>query len=191
MDVSSATICVVCDTGVDQVTGTGDISGVTTFDGSGTTSMIGLVQSKDGWFTSLPTTGERNLSAPTLLGGTLFFTTFVPASDACGGGGDGYLYALFYLTGTAYQESVIGTETVGGNTNVLRSLVMGAGLPSQVAIQIGAQGTGASGATSSSGCVGAVTGFIQTSSGALSQVCGKTALSSWSRYITWLSERVI
>ena len=122
----------------------------------------------------------------------MFFTTFVPSSDVClGVGGDGFLYALFYLTGTAYTESVIGTVPDGANTNLLRSISLGSGLPSQMAIQLGAQGTGTSGTTSGSGCVGGVTGFIQTSSGALSQVCGKTALSSWSRYITWLGQRVL
>ncbi len=84
---------------------------------------------------------------------------------------------------------MIGTETVGDNTNVLRSISLGSGMPSQVAIQIGAQGTGASGTTSGSGCVGGVTGFAQTSWGALSQVCGKTALSSWSHYVTYLLQR--
>ncbi|MCZ6756119.1 MAG: hypothetical protein O7E49_12480 [Gemmatimonadetes bacterium] len=194
VNVSSAKICVVgvgdCGQsgGTNQVT---EVTGVTTFDGTGTTSLIGLVQSKDGWFTTLPATGERSLSAPTLIGGTVFLTTFSPLGDVCSGvGGDGFLYALFYLTGGAYSESVIGTETVGGNTNVLRSISLGAGLPSQMALHLGGQGSGASGTTSGSGCVGGLTGFIQTSSGALSQLCGKPALPSWSRYITWLSERM-
>ena len=165
------------------------VSGVTTFDGTGTSSLIGLVQSKDGWFTTVPTSGERSLSAPTLLGGTVFFTTFVPDGGLCKVSGQGYLYALFYLTGSGYTESMIGTETVGGNTNVLRSVSLGAGLPSQMAMQIGSQGTGASGTTSGSGCVGGVTGYTQTSWGAVSQMCGKTALSSWSRYITLLVQR--
>lgn len=186
LNVSNVTICVVCTGGTNQVTG---VTGVTTFSGTATTTLEGLVQSMDGWYTTLPTSGERVLSAPTVLGGTVFFTTFIPTTDICSAAGNGNVYALYYKTGSAYKQSVIGTYTSGSNTNVLRSMSLGTGLPSQMAVQIGAQGSGASGSSSGSGCAGRVTGFIQGSTGVLNQFCGKPALSSWSRYVSWVNQR--
>src|SRR2546428_11837105 len=54
-----------------------------------------------------------------------------------------------------------------------------------MAVQIGAQGTGGSGASSSAGCAGRVTGYIQASTGVLGQLCGQPAFSVWSRMISW------
>jgi type IV pilus assembly protein PilY1 len=187
LDVSSVTVCVECSSGTNQVTG---VSGVTTFSGTATTTLQGLVQSMDGWFTTLPTPGERVVSSPTLIGGIVYFVSFIPSTDICSGSGTGNLYALFYQTGSAYKESVVGTTTAGGNTNVNRSISLGtAGLASQMAVHIGAQGTGANGTTSNTGCSGRVTGFIQSSTGTLSQFCTTPALNPWSRYISWLNQR--
>jgi type IV pilus assembly protein PilY1 len=187
LDVSNAVVCLQCATGTTQVSG---VSGVTTFNelvdkiqGTGATAAM------DGWYTTLPSARERALSAPTVLGGSVFFTTFQPDSDICTASGGGYVYALFYKTGSAYKESVIGTYTSGSNTNVVRSMSLGTGLPSQMAVQIGAQGSGSSGGASSSGCSGSLTGFIQASTGALNQFCGKPALSMWSRYVSWANQR--
>jgi hypothetical protein len=101
---------------------------------------------------------------------------------------------LYYLTGTPYKESAIGTSLESGQTVVNRSISLGAGMPSEVTVQIGGQGTGGGGVSSSSGCVGRITGFIQTSTSALSQVCGQTplgmaggtsGLAPWSRMVAW------
>jgi type IV pilus assembly protein PilY1 len=185
LDVSSATVCVVC-TG-DQVTG---VTGVTSLLGSSSTTLQGMVQSMDGWVTVLPALRERALVSPTLLGGIVFFTTFIPTDDLCAGSGSGNLYALFYLTGSAYKEAVIGTSAAGSETVVNRSIGLGtAGMASSMAVHIGGQGTGGSGAASGSGCTGRVTGFIQSSTGTLSQFCANPAQSMWSRYISWVSQR--
>lgn len=189
LNVSNAVVCSVCSTGTNQVTG---VSGVATFAELETkiTPPLGSSQPEmDGWYTALPTSGERSLSTPTLLGGMVFFTTFIPANDICVFSGNGYVYALFYRTGSAYKESVIGTYTSGSNVNVSRSLSLGVGLPSQMAVQIGSQGTGISGSTGGSGCAGRVTGFIQASTGALNQFCGKPAIAPWSRLLSWLFSR--
>jgi type IV pilus assembly protein PilY1 len=187
VNVSNAVVCVVCAGGTSQVTG---VTGVDGFSGTATNTLEGLVQSMDGWYTTLPTSKERALSQPTLLGGTVFYTSFVPNADICSASGDGMIYALFYKTGSAYKESVIGTYTSGSNTNVSRSIGLGIGLPSQMAVQIGSQGDGTNGQVAGSGCAGRVTGFIQASTGALNQFCGKPALSSWSRYVSWLNKRI-
>jgi len=118
----------------------------------------------------------------------VFFPTFVPLNDICQFSGDGYLYALFYLTGSAYKESVVGTTTSGGNTTVNRSIFLGtgSGLASQLAIQIGAQGSGVAGTGGTGrGCQGSVTGYIQSSTGLLSSYCAN-AKGVTSRYISWI-----
>ncbi len=186
VDMSSAQICTVC-TG-NQVTGVAGGT-VTGFDGTTTTTLQGLVASKKGWFTTLPDSGERNLNSATVLGGIVFFPSYVPTPDICAATGEGFLYALYYKTGTAYKESVVGTSTSGGNTNVNRRIDMGAGLSSSIAIQIGGQGSGTSGSNSGSGCQGSVTAFSQTSTGALSQACTKPAQTSWSHYVSWVNQR--
>ncbi len=183
LDVSNVTICVV---GVGSCTTSTQVSGLasgsTSFSGSGT-SLQGLVMNKQGWFMTFPVAGERYLSSPTILGGTVFFTTFIPINDLCTASGNGNLYALFYLTGSAYSQSTIGTT--GGGTTVAKSISLGTGLPSQMAVQIGAQGSGGSGASSSTGCAGRVTGYIQASTSVLGSLCGTPALSVWSRLISW------
>ncbi len=182
LDVSGAVVCNPCATGTNEVS---NVTGATTL-----SELEGDIQDPtqniDGWFTTLPTAGERSLSAPTILGGTVFFTTFIPTTDICVAAGTGNLYALYYLTGSAYKESVIGTTTAVGTTTIKRSTSLGTGLPSQMAVQIGSEGSGASGASGSgSGCAGRVTGFIQASTGVLGSVCGKPALSVWSRMLSW------
>jgi type IV pilus assembly protein PilY1 len=185
LDVSAATVCVVC-TG-DQVTG---VTGVTSLLGSSPSTLQGMVQSMDGWVTALPALRERALVSPTLLGGIIFFTTFVPIDDLCAASGSGNLYALFYLTGSAYKEAVIGTSASGSDTIVNRSIGLGtAGMASSMAVHVGGQGTGGPGAGSGSGCTGRVTGFIQSSTGTLSQFCVNPAQAMWSRYLSWVSLR--
>jgi len=188
VDVSSASICVVCTGGTNQVTG---VTGVTTFEGTGTTSLIGLVQSKDGWFTTLPTLRERAVVSPTVLGGIVFFPTFVPVDDICVAQGDSSLYALFYQTGSAYKTSVIGTTTSGSDTFVNRSISLGtgSGMAAQAAVHIGGQGSGTSGTGGSGGgCQSGTSIYIQSSTGAVNQSCATTG-SVVSRYISWINQR--
>jgi len=176
VNVSSAMVCTVC-TG-NQVTG---VAGVTTLEGTATSTLQGLVASKHGWVTTLPTLGERDLVSPTLIGGTIFFPTYVPTvTDVCTGSGTSSLYALFYLTGSAYKESVMGTDVVGGDTLVKRSLSLGTGMASQVVIHMGAQAT-----DSATGVTSRVKACTQSSSGAMTCVRTNPALSTWSRYISW------
>lgn len=190
VNVSSAQVCVLsigtCGGSTSQVTG---VTGVTTFTGTGTTSLIGLVQSKDGWYTTLPAARERVLVNPTLVGGIVFFPTFIPNDDICSSSGTSNLYALFYLTGSAYTESIIGTTAAGSNQNVNRSMSLGSGLAAQMAIQLGGQGTGSGGSGNGSGCQGGAMGFINTSSSTIVQPCTNLANSVRSRYIAWINQR--
>lgn len=185
VDVSSAAVCNPCASGTNELAGV-SVGGTAVSSVDALGSQMQSTQNLNGWFTTLPTSGERALSSPTILGGTVFFTTFVPATDVCVAAGSGSLYALYYLTGTPYNSSIIGTSTSGGSTMIGRSIALGTGMPSQMAVQVGSQGSGTSGTSGSgSGCAGRVTGYIQASTGVLGQVCGKPALSVYSRMVSW------
>lgn len=186
VDVTNAVICIVCSGSTNEVTDPTN-TGVTTFNGTGTTSMMGLVASKDGWRITLPgpisitdpmtfiTTNfsaERSVVNPTLVAGSIFFPTFAPTNDFCASDGTSYLYALFYKTGTASTAPVIGTATAGGNTNVNAKMSIGTGLASSGTIHCG------------QGC----SFNIQMSTGAFTQ--GDASLEgNYSRYVNWVHQR--
>jgi|CXWL01.1.fsa_nt_gi type IV pilus assembly protein PilY1 len=161
VNVSSATICVIgvgtCGSSTNQVTG---VTGATNF-----TSLIGLVAGKHGWYTTLlpvlgPGVGERVINSPLLLGGIVFFPSFTPTADICSASGTSNLYALFYKTGSAYSEPIIGTT----GQNVNRSVSNGQGISSSMAVHIGASGS----ANASGGDASAFKVCGQSSSGAVS-----------------------
>jgi type IV pilus assembly protein PilY1 len=194
VDVTNATICLVCSGGTNQVTDPTNPT-VTTFHGTGTTSMIGLVDQRDGWRVTLPTgsgtnAAERSVVSPTLIGGTVFFPTFVPTNDYCASTGVSYLYALYYKTGTAATTPVVGTTTAGANVNVQTKVALGVGLASSMSVQIGSQGAGnlGTGGTGGSGCSGGMTGAVQMSTGAAAQPCASTG-DYYSRYVSWVHQR--
>lgn len=64
-----------------------------------------------GWYRKLLTFGispsERVVNKPTVFGGIALFPTYVPDTNACSYGGFSNLYALYYLTGTAYRREVL------------------------------------------------------------------------------------
>lgn len=68
-----------------------------------------------GWFTTLRTARKRAVVSRTVLGGTVFFPTYVTTDGLCANSGNGLLNAFIYLPGSAYTESVIGTEDVGAH----------------------------------------------------------------------------
>jgi type IV pilus assembly protein PilY1 len=84
----------------------------------------------DGWILDI-NSGERCVSKPTILGGIASFTTFEPDNDACAFEGESRIYALYYTTGTAFYEPIIGygddTMTVGGDVfkEINRSISLG------------------------------------------------------------------
>ena len=155
----------------------------------------------DGWFTTFNdptaplqtppraaiTLGERNLASATLLGGTVFFTTFIPTTDICQSTGTGQLYAVYYLTGGPYTSSAIGTVTSGSKTLTAKSLLLGQGLPTQMEIHIGAElPLTPTGPTTPGDCSGSrVIGVTQTSTGATPITCVKPAQSFYSRIVSW------
>lgn len=96
--------------------------------------LLALLQTKQGWFMNFPLSGERSLNKPTVIGGLVLFTTFIPDSSVCGLGGNSYFYAVYYETGTAYYKSVIGTS---GTTVLKKSATSSVGMASSIAVHAG------------------------------------------------------
>lgn len=165
LDVSNVQICVTCAAGSNQVNG---ITGTTTYP-----ALIALIQGMDGWVTTLPASGERSIVPPTIIAGAVLFPTFIPTDDICVAAGNSNLYGLFYKTGSAYSTPIMGVNAAGQSN---RSVSLGEGLASSVAIQIGAAPTG-------------VAGFYQTSGATIGKITPKTPLTAWSEYVSWISRR--
>jgi type IV pilus assembly protein PilY1 len=96
----------------------------------------------DGWILDI-TGGERCITKPTVLGGIVTFSTFEPDDDICAFEGESFLYALYYKTGTAFYESVIGygdeTITVGSETykEISKSVSLGHGIAAKPSLHVG------------------------------------------------------
>ncbi len=98
----------------------------------------------DGWIIEM-TGGERCVTKSTVLGGLVTFSTYLPnVADICKHEGESYLNAIYYKTGTASWESVIGTDdsttiTEGGETKekVKRRTSLGYGVASSPSLHLG------------------------------------------------------
>ncbi|GAB6110910.1 pilus assembly protein [Desulfomicrobium salsuginis] len=55
-----------------------------------------------GWKHAFSTPGERVLGQAAVLGGTVVFTSVIPAQEVCAAGGSSRLWSLYYKTGTPY-----------------------------------------------------------------------------------------
>ena len=133
----------------------------------------------DGWYRTLTISKERSITKASVLGGALFFPSFIPSDDICGFGGDSYLYGLYFETGTAYYEPFLpmpgGLTTVnlGGDTyqRVEYKMNLGPGKSSALGIHVGQE----SGAKA----------FIQQSTGAVLEANVGTAFNIKSGLINW------
>lgn len=136
--------------------------------------------SSGGWYMDfLPSANkERNLGQATLLGDLLTFTTYIPSADICSFEGESYLYAVYYKTGTAYFESVIGyidsnnNGTIEETENKLKKKIsLGMGLTVTPNIHVGLQeGSKA---------------FVQTSTGAIKTIEQKNPGTTKSGVTSW------
>jgi len=111
-----------------------------------------------GWYYNFDldtTTGifERNVGQAALFGDLLTFTSYVPSADTCEVEGSSYLYALYYLTGTASVNTVIRDSANPSPDNNLIRIPLGKGLVSKPSIHVGAKDGS--------------TVFVQTSDGAI------------------------
>ena len=113
------------------------------------------------------------LTRPNILGGVVLFAPYTPLEDICQCGGTGSLYALYYETGTAYYEPIIGTSDYGdGRDECLKAISLGEGLTSEIGLHVGRKAES--------------TGFIQQGTGAVKQVSIDPVLNIKSRIIGWM-----
>ena len=121
-----------------------------------------------------PGAGERVLEKPSVFGGLAMFSSFQPLADICGFGGDGRLYALYYETGTPYSRDIfsIGNPPVG--TVLERSVSLGHGRPSSLAIHVGQQKGGKV--------------YVQQSTGTIEEIMTITPFSQKSGSVIWYEE---
>ncbi|MCJ7539862.1 MAG: hypothetical protein MUO88_09400 [Desulfobacterales bacterium] len=92
-----------------------------------------------GWYIRLvdesgSAVGEKVLAEGTVFYKTFYITTFTPNDDPCVPGGDGKLYALSHLTGSAVLD-------FNNDTNKDRSATIGGGIPSKPVTLITKTGT--------------------------------------------------
>jgi len=71
--------------------------------------VVGSNSNKDPWYLRLLTGGlpsERVITQPLVVGGLVFFQTFMPDNDPCAGNGASWLYVLDYETGLPPTHTV-------------------------------------------------------------------------------------
>lgn len=99
-----------------------------------------VAKTKNGWFMDMPNTNEKNLSTPVVFNDQLFFTTFEPTMNLCGGGGTARLYGLrLNLRAAAGTLAAVGEGAleVTGQTERQRSLILqGGGIASNPVISM-------------------------------------------------------
>jgi hypothetical protein len=96
----------------------------------------------------------------------------MPNDDICGFGGNGFLHALYFETGTAYVKSVVGVEA---DDRVKDKIKLGVGISSSLGIHVGRE-HGAK-------------GFVQQSTGTINQIDLTPAFSVKSGFINWREVR--
>ncbi|NLZ17261.1 MAG: hypothetical protein GX087_05955 [Desulfobulbaceae bacterium] len=120
----------------------------------------------DGWYANFFPYGnrERNVGQAALLGGLTTFATYQPYNDVCLAEGNGFLYALYYRTGTAWRENVFGDtaglESLTHGTFVRSKMGLGRGLSTTPNLHTGGGLQGGDG----------VKAFAQTSTGEIKEI---------------------
>jgi type IV pilus assembly protein PilY1 len=113
------------------------------------------METPNGWFREFNATGERVIGQPTLLGGLVNFTSYIPDSNLCSSEGDSLFYALYYLTGTPWWQDVFGDQSPS-DPYVQFTKSLGKGMSVTPSLHIGKQ----EGAKA----------FVQTSTGAIVEI---------------------
>jgi type IV pilus assembly protein PilY1 len=108
--------------------------------------LVALVRAENGWVRTLDVPGERVINKSTILGGIVFTPSSLPDDDVCAFGGSSYLYALYFETGTPFENPAFenGTETVTINnqdkTKISIKKSLGEGQSSSIGIHVGEDG---------------------------------------------------
>ncbi|MGB9699337.1 MAG: pilus assembly protein [Thermodesulfobacteriota bacterium] len=97
-----------------------------------TSSTYTDAPNKHGWYINLAGSGEKILSDPTVFGGVVYFTSYVPPSggDPCSQAGSAKLYGVNYTTGAGVLTTSGGGGGGGGggSTTPVRSIDIGTGI---------------------------------------------------------------
>lgn len=80
------------------------------------------------WREQLPEAGERMTGTPRLLGGVLFYTTYIPSSEVCKQEGTGYLMGVRFQNGGKVSYSVFDSNGDGQVNASDTSLLGGVGI---------------------------------------------------------------
>jgi type IV pilus assembly protein PilY1 len=120
--------------GETQAIPTGDLFDVTNVNDP-TGADLTALKDADGYFLDFEGKGEKGLASPVVLGGTAFFTSYLPdgvvtATTCSLAEGSGLLYAINVLNGAAVYPN---WDDVGDDTNLTkadRTYTLGGGIPS-------------------------------------------------------------
>jgi type IV pilus assembly protein PilY1 len=118
--------------------------------------------------------GERVLVKPSIFGGLAMFTSFRPNNDVCDSGGRGRLYGLYYETGTSYKKDIFSLADPPLGTTFKRSVDLGQGKPSSLAIHIGQEKGGKI--------------YVQQSTGTIQELLLNTPFRMKSGTVVWYEE---
>jgi len=159
----------------DFIAGTGTCSGSDDTDPNYKNNCV------DGWYLDFwpYENRERNVGQATLLGGLVTFTTYQPFSDVCKAEGNAYLYGVYYRTGTAWRQSVFGTDGIDDAGSIVSKLDLGKGLATTPNLHVGATGDDS------------LKAFVQTSTGEIKEITQenlpvksfKSGRARWKEYI--------
>jgi type IV pilus assembly protein PilY1 len=86
--------------------------------GCGVSPLPACPAAPKGWYTDLPTSGERTTGTAQLVAGNIFFNTFIPSTSPCEFGGTGWEMALDYLTGEMPYPGIFDTNNDGVINNL-------------------------------------------------------------------------
>jgi type IV pilus assembly protein PilY1 len=133
-------------------------------------------QSKVGWMLDVvdiagTDAGERVLEKPSVFGGLTMFTSYKPVDDICGFGGDGMLYGVYYETGTPFRLPIFTLTPPTPGDRIQRSLDLGMGRPSSLAIHVGQEAGGKI--------------YVQQSTGEIREIVLNPALPIKSGGVSW------
>ena len=109
-----------------------------------------------------------------VLGGLVMFSSFKPTDDICESGGRGRLYALYYETGTPFSSDIFSFSDPPYGSKLERSMDLGQGKPSSLAIHIGQEKGGKV--------------YIQQSTGTIKELLLKTPFGIKSGGTLWYEE---
>lgn len=153
------------------------------------TSTVTTTPPQLGWYfdfpgttppTFTPITGERSVFTPLLISGKLIFTSLIPSTAACTGGGDSFFMVLNNQTGGRFNDSPFDVNgdgaftsadkiTIGGSTYAVSGAKSAIGItPTPTIIAGGSGSTGSGTIATGRGAVGGSIGGSATggSSGA-------------------------